>query len=135
MNFDLLIVTALCNIAQAQNTSCSLPSLTRLVCLHLAKKLISFAENVMLFYVLSLSDSILYCHRTIYSIKPSNSVCNRYLYVAVAGAVEAVSYILPIPMMRWTGRRTTSVLLYVISGAALLSILAIPEGELRQKKY
>jgi hypothetical protein len=73
------------------------------------------------------------CHvSTIYNIKPYNSVCNRYLYVAVAGGVEAVSYVLPIPMMRWAGRRTTSVLLYVISGAALLSILAIPEGELRQ---
>jgi hypothetical protein len=50
--------------------------------------------------------------------------------VAVAGAVEAVSYILPIFMLRWIGRRTTSVLLYIISGVSLLSILAIPQREL-----
>jgi hypothetical protein len=62
-------------------------------------------------------------------------VSNRYLYVAVAGAVEALSYLLPIPMMRWTGRRTTSVLLYILSGVALLSILGIPEGEIRKEIY
>ncbi|XP_023709704.1 organic cation transporter protein isoform X3 [Cryptotermes secundus] len=61
------------------------------------------------------------------ALNADNFTADRYLYVAVAGGVEAVSYILPIPMMRWTGRRTTSVLLYIISGAALLSILAIPE--------
>lgn len=68
------------------------------------------------------------------NIKPPNFVCNRFIYVAVAGAVEAVSYVLPIPMLRWTGRRTTSVVLYVVSGAALLSILSIPEGELRKRR-
>ena len=50
--------------------------------------------------------------------------------MAVAGAVEAVSYILPIPMLQRTGRRTTAVLLYALSGVSLLSILAIPQGEL-----
>jgi len=59
-----------------------------------------------------------------------NFVVNRYTYVAVAGAVEAVSYILPIPMLHCTGRRTTSVLLYILSGVALLSILGVPEREL-----
>lgn len=66
------------------------------------------------------------------NVKPPNFVCDRFVYVAVAGAVEAVSYVLPIPMLRWTGRRTTSVVLYVVSGAALLSILSIPEGELQK---
>jgi hypothetical protein len=56
MNFALLILTAICNITQAQDKRCIHTSLTRLVCLCLAKKLISFAENVMLFYVLSLYD-------------------------------------------------------------------------------
>jgi len=64
------------------------------------------------------------------NIKGCNFVVNRYIYVAVAGAVEAVSYVLPIPMLQWTGRRTTSVLLYILSGVSLLSILAIPEREL-----
>jgi hypothetical protein len=68
------------------------------------------------------------------NIKPPNFMYNRFIYVAVAGAVEAVSYVLPIPMLRWMGRRTTSVVLYVVSGAALLCILAIPEGELRKRK-
>jgi hypothetical protein len=62
--------------------------------------------------------------------KTPNFVYNRYIYVAIAGAVEAVSYVVPIPMLRWTGRRTTSVVLYVVSGVALLSIISIPEGEL-----
>jgi len=64
------------------------------------------------------------------NIKGYNFVVNRYTYVAIAGAVEAVSYILPLPMLHWTGRRTTSVLLYILSGVALLSILAVPEREL-----
>jgi len=65
-----------------------------------------------------------------HNIEGCNFVFNRYIYVAVAGAVEAVSYILPIPMLKCTGRRTTSVLLYILSGVSLLSILAIPKCEL-----
>jgi hypothetical protein len=65
-----------------------------------------------------------------HNIKECNFVFNRYIYVAVGGAVEAVSYILPIPVLQRTGRRITSVLLYILSGVSLLSILAIPQCEL-----
>jgi len=65
-----------------------------------------------------------------HNIKGYNFVFNRYIYVAVAGAVEAVSYILPISMSQWMGRRKMSVLLYILSGVSLLSILAIPERKL-----
>ncbi|XP_021933962.1 organic cation transporter protein isoform X2 [Zootermopsis nevadensis] len=95
------------------------------------KKLLAIFANA------ELRKRLLICHfawcvtaMTYYALalNADNFTADRFVYVAVAGAVEAVSYVLPIPMLRWTGRRTTSVVLYVVSGAALLSILSIPEG-------
>ncbi|KAJ4432080.1 hypothetical protein ANN_20694 [Periplaneta americana] len=61
-------------------------------------------------------------------INADNFTADRYIYVATAGAVEVLSYIMPLPLLRWTGRRQTLGLLYFLSSATLLSILMVPEG-------
>jgi hypothetical protein len=103
---------------------------TNILPLSQAQKLISMSVNL-------LEPDSCHTHEVIHTknnhkqnMKECNFVFNRYIYVAVAGAVEAAGYILSIPMLRWTGRRGTSVLLYILSGVSLLSILVIPEREL-----
>ncbi|KAJ9588506.1 hypothetical protein L9F63_018118, partial [Diploptera punctata] len=63
------------------------------------------------------------------NLNADNFTADRYIYVATAGAVEVLSYIMPLPLLRWTGRRQTLALLYFMSSAALLSILTVPEGK------
>ncbi|XP_067000282.2 organic cation transporter protein isoform X2 [Anabrus simplex] len=60
------------------------------------------------------------------SLSSDNFTANRYIYIAGAGAAEAVSYVLPIPILRFLGRRPTSFILYLMTGIALLSVLAVP---------
>ncbi|GLH06925.1 Organic cation transporter protein [Gryllus bimaculatus] len=61
------------------------------------------------------------------SLNADNFTADRYIYTAASGAVEAISYVIPIPILRYIGRRQTSAAMYLLSGAALLSILAIPK--------
>ncbi|KAJ9574200.1 hypothetical protein L9F63_008456 [Diploptera punctata] len=101
------------------------------------KRTIAAVKKLLLIFANSeLRKRLLICHfawcvtaMTYYSLalNADNFTADRYVYVAIAGAVEAVSYLLPIPMLKYSGRRLTSVLLYAVSGAALLSILSIPQ--------
>ncbi|PSN45357.1 hypothetical protein C0J52_06542 [Blattella germanica] len=63
------------------------------------------------------------------NLNADNFTADRYIYVASAGAVEVLSYVMPLPLLKWTGRRQTLALLYFMSSAALLSILTVPEGK------
>ncbi|XP_069674471.1 organic cation transporter protein isoform X2 [Periplaneta americana] len=99
----------------------------------------SIASLKKLFVIFShreLRRRLLICHfawcvtaMTYYALalNADNFTANKYIYVAVAGAVEAVGYVLPIPMLKFMGRRTTSVVLYFISGVSLLLIIPIPQ--------
>ncbi|XP_049840116.1 organic cation transporter protein isoform X3 [Schistocerca gregaria] len=61
------------------------------------------------------------------SLNSQNFSSDRYVYTAVSGAVEIVGYLIPIPLLRVMGRRSTSSLLFFISGVALLLVLPVPE--------
>ncbi|XP_066991264.1 organic cation transporter protein isoform X2 [Anabrus simplex] len=60
------------------------------------------------------------------SLNADNFTADKYIYIAIAGALEAVSYVMPIPILRWVGRRPTSGAMYLVSGISLLSIMAVP---------
>lgn len=62
------------------------------------------------------------------ALNADNFTANRYLYVALNGLVEAPSYILPLLLLSWLGRKTTASILFLVSGSALISILTISPG-------
>ncbi|XP_067000312.1 organic cation transporter protein [Anabrus simplex] len=48
------------------------------------------------------------------------------IYAAVSGVVEALGYVVPIFVLHWTGRRVAISFAQLISGALLLTTIAIP---------
>ncbi|KAK6621085.1 hypothetical protein RUM43_011391 [Polyplax serrata] len=68
------------------------------------------------------------CYYTL-AINVDNFLTDRYLYGFISGLVEIPSYILPLPLLRFFGRRQTSIGLFYVGGLALLAILAIPRQE------
>lgn len=62
------------------------------------------------------------------ALNASNLAVSRYLYVAITGMVDLPSYLVPVVMLRYTGRRVTTMSLFFLTGIALLLVLVIPEG-------
>lgn len=62
------------------------------------------------------------------ALNGANFLANKYSYVAVTGVTEVPSYILPCIMFRWMGRKSVSLVLFMVAGVALLSVLLIPRG-------
>ncbi|XP_054263783.1 organic cation transporter protein-like isoform X2 [Macrosteles quadrilineatus] len=61
------------------------------------------------------------------ALNADNFSSNRYVYLALAGLVEAPSYVLPLLILMFLGRKSTAALLFLLSGLALISILLIPQ--------
>uniref|UniRef100_A0A1B6KNG7 Major facilitator superfamily (MFS) profile domain-containing protein n=2 Tax=Graphocephala atropunctata TaxID=36148 RepID=A0A1B6KNG7_9HEMI len=60
------------------------------------------------------------------ALNADNFSSNRYIYLALSGLVEMPSYILPLIILMWFGRKFTGSLLFLVSGLALMAILFIP---------
>lgn len=58
----------------------------------------------------------------------SNLAVSRFLYVGITGLVDLPSYLVPVIMLRLTGRRITTMSLFFLTGIALLLVLVVPEG-------
>ncbi|XP_036324369.1 organic cation transporter protein isoform X1 [Rhagoletis pomonella] len=63
------------------------------------------------------------------ALNAANLSVSRYLYVAITGMVDLPSYLVPVIMLRYTGRRPTTVSLFILTGVALLMVLAVPADQ------
>uniref|UniRef100_A0A1B6GK75 Major facilitator superfamily (MFS) profile domain-containing protein n=1 Tax=Cuerna arida TaxID=1464854 RepID=A0A1B6GK75_9HEMI len=59
------------------------------------------------------------------ALNADNFSSNRYIYMALSGLVEAPSYVLPLIILSWFGRKFTGSLLFFVSGVSLITILFI----------
>ncbi|XP_059622117.1 organic cation transporter protein [Phlebotomus argentipes] len=107
------------------------PSTSRLV----SKLRNSFREFAGLFSTWTLRRRIFICYFVwcvtsmsyyITAINADNLSANRYMYVAATGLVDIPAYIIPIFILKYTGRRMSSFALYLAAGLSLLAVLAIP---------
>lgn len=55
---------------------------------------------------------------------------NRYLFVAITGCVDIPSYLLPIILLRFMGRKYTTLSLYFLAGVPLLAVLLVPSNNI-----
>ena len=62
------------------------------------------------------------------ALNASNLAVSRFLYVGITGLVDLPSYLVPVVMLRLTGRRITTMSLFFLTGIALLLVLVVPEG-------
>ncbi|KAL0266868.1 UNVERIFIED_CONTAM: hypothetical protein PYX00_009302 [Menopon gallinae] len=60
------------------------------------------------------------------ALNVDNFHTNRYIYGFLTGLVEVPSYLLPLPLLKYLGRRYTSIPLFYVGGVALVGILMIP---------
>lgn len=63
------------------------------------------------------------------ALNASNLDVSRYLYVAITGLVDLPSLLLPVIMLRYTGRRITTMSLFFLTGAALIMVMMVPPGK------
>uniref|UniRef100_A0A1B6E2F2 Major facilitator superfamily (MFS) profile domain-containing protein n=2 Tax=Clastoptera arizonana TaxID=38151 RepID=A0A1B6E2F2_9HEMI len=64
------------------------------------------------------------------ALNADNFTANRYMYVALNGLTEAPSYILPLLLLTFLGRKSAASLLFLVCGSALISILSLsPEDK------
>uniref|UniRef100_A0A6M2DXK0 Putative synaptic vesicle transporter svop n=1 Tax=Xenopsylla cheopis TaxID=163159 RepID=A0A6M2DXK0_XENCH len=61
------------------------------------------------------------------ALNVDNFAADRYIYVALTGALEIPSYFVPLPMLKFFGRRIINFILFMVASLCLLSILAIPQ--------
>ncbi|KAI8123043.1 hypothetical protein FF38_11699, partial [Lucilia cuprina] len=61
------------------------------------------------------------------ALNASNLAVSRFLYVGITGLVDLPSYLVPVVMLRLTGRRITTMSLFFLTGIALLLVLVVPE--------
>jgi len=57
-----------------------------------------------------------------------NITADRYVYVALNGAVEGLSYALTVPLLLYVGRKKAVSCFFFASGILQLTLLAIPRG-------
>ncbi|XP_055903956.1 organic cation transporter protein [Eupeodes corollae] len=60
------------------------------------------------------------------ALNAHNLSVNRYLYVGITGMVDIPCFAIPMILLKITGRRNTTMLLYFGAGSALLAVLAVP---------
>lgn len=103
----------------------------------LFKKIIEpFANFTSLFSTATLTKRSIICFVSWFTVATTyfgiamngeNFTIDRYLYVVLNGVLEIISYILPIPVLAVCGRKTSSVLLFGITGVSLISIMFLPK--------
>ncbi|GAB0091497.1 organic cation transporter protein [Sergentomyia squamirostris] len=98
----------------------------------------SFREFAGLFSTWTLRKRIIICYFVwcvtsmsyyITAINADNLSANRYLYVAFTGLVDIPAYIIPIFILKYSGRRMSSFGLYLMAGLSLLAVLAVPKEQ------
>jgi len=57
-----------------------------------------------------------------------NITADRYIYVALNGVVEGISYALTVPLFLYVGRKKAVSSFFFASGILQLALLAIPLG-------
>ncbi|XP_068157504.1 organic cation transporter protein [Drosophila tropicalis] len=62
------------------------------------------------------------------ALNASNLSVSRYLYIVATGVVDIPSYLVPVIMLRFTGRRITTSFLFLWTGISLLLVLSVPAG-------
>ncbi|KAH8247011.1 hypothetical protein KR032_006820 [Drosophila birchii] len=62
------------------------------------------------------------------ALNAANMSVSRYLYIIGTGLVDIPSYLVPVIMLRYTGRRITTMFLFLWTGVSLLLVLAVPAG-------
>ncbi|KAM8706358.1 hypothetical protein ACLKA7_010609 [Drosophila subpalustris] len=62
------------------------------------------------------------------ALNAANLSVSRYLYIIATGVVDIPSYLVPVIMLRFTGRRITTMFLFVWTGISLLLVLSVPSG-------
>ncbi|XP_034662428.1 organic cation transporter protein [Drosophila subobscura] len=62
------------------------------------------------------------------ALNAANLSVSRYLYIVATGLVDIPSYLVPVIMLRFTGRRITTSFLFLWTGVSLLLVLAVPTG-------
>ncbi|XP_067616801.1 organic cation transporter protein [Eurosta solidaginis] len=63
------------------------------------------------------------------ALNAANLSVSRFLYVAITGMVDLPSYLVPVIMLRYIGRRPTTSSLFILTGVALLMVLVVPTGQ------
>lgn len=63
------------------------------------------------------------------ALNADNFSTNRIIYIAMVGLFEIPSCIVPIAILKYFGRRSTSLLLFYAAGISLLTIFVIPTDE------
>uniref|UniRef100_A0A1A9WB67 Major facilitator superfamily (MFS) profile domain-containing protein n=1 Tax=Glossina brevipalpis TaxID=37001 RepID=A0A1A9WB67_9MUSC len=61
------------------------------------------------------------------ALNAANLAVSRFFYVAITGLVDLPSYLVPAIMLRFTGRKVTTMLLFFFTGLALLMVIVVPE--------
>ncbi|KAH8277392.1 hypothetical protein KR026_010184 [Drosophila bipectinata] len=62
------------------------------------------------------------------ALNAANLNVSRYLYIIATGLVDIPSYLVPVIMLRYTGRRITTMFLFLWTGVSLLLVLSVPAG-------
>ncbi|XP_017856177.1 PREDICTED: organic cation transporter protein [Drosophila arizonae] len=62
------------------------------------------------------------------ALNAANFSVSRYLYIVATGVVDIPSYVVPVIMLRYTGRRITTMFLFMLTGVSLLLVLSVPSG-------
>lgn len=62
------------------------------------------------------------------ALNAHNLAVNRFLYVGITGMVDIPCFAMPMILLKITGRRNTTIILYTLAGSALLAVLAVPAG-------
>ncbi|KAI9584726.1 organic cation transporter protein [Glossina fuscipes] len=62
------------------------------------------------------------------ALNAANLAVSRFFYVAITGLVDLPSYLVPVVMLRFTGRKVTTMLMFFLTGIALLMVLVVPES-------
>ncbi|KAH8381602.1 hypothetical protein KR093_009132 [Drosophila rubida] len=62
------------------------------------------------------------------ALNAQNLSVSRYLYIIATGVVDIPSYLVPVIMLRFTGRRITTMFLFMWTGISLLLVLSVPAG-------
>ncbi|XP_013097503.1 organic cation transporter protein [Stomoxys calcitrans] len=61
------------------------------------------------------------------ALNASNLAVSRYLYVIITGFVDLPSLLLPVLMLRFTGRRVATMTLFAFTGCALIMVMVVPQ--------
>uniref|UniRef100_T1PCT3 Major Facilitator Superfamily protein n=1 Tax=Musca domestica TaxID=7370 RepID=T1PCT3_MUSDO len=61
------------------------------------------------------------------ALNAANMDVSRHLYVAITGLVDLPSLLLPVIMLRYSGRRITTMSLFFLTGIALIMVMVVPQ--------